>query len=561
LNDGRPADLVLSGGDVYCVDAAGRWAQAVAVRGGRILAVGTDEQVREHVGPKTETIDLRGKMVLPGFQDAHAHPTGGGMDRLRCDLSQAHSTDGYAELIRVYADTNPEAPWIIGGGWAMDVFPGGTPDRGSLDAIVPDRPVFLSNRDNHAAWVNSKALEMAGVDARTTDPADGRIERVGGGGPQGTLHEGAMSLVRKLVPEPSLEERAEAILVAQEYLHSLGITAWQDAIVGDYPTLPNSRDVYPTLAGRGKLTARVVGALWWGRGRGLDQVEELAGFRQATGGSDRYRPTTVKIMQDGVCENFTASMLEPYLDANGHATGNHGLSYVDPQELPTIVAKLDAEGFQVHFHVIGDKAVRDALDAVEAARAANGPNDNRHHLAHIQVVHPDDVPRFRRLGVTATGQPLWAAHDPQMTELTLPFIGPERATCQYPFGSLVRSGAVLAFGSDWPVSTPDVLQEMHVAVNRTVPPDYLYGGQDEREGEPLLPDERITLAQAIRAFTMGSAYVNHLDEVTGSVEVGKLADLVVLSRNLFEVDPGEISRAEVVLTLVDGVPVHEGPGL
>ncbi len=477
MNDGKPADLVLSGGDVYCVDAAGRWAQAVAVRGGRILAVGTDEQVREHVGPKTETIDLRGKMVLPGFQDAHAHPTGGGMDRLRCDLSQAHSTDGYAELIGVYADANPEAPWIIGGGWAMDVFPGGTPDRGSLDAIVRDRPVFLSNRDNHAAWVNSKALEMAGVDAETTDPADGRIERENGGGPQGTLHEGAMSLVRRLVPEPSLEERAEAILVAQEYLHSLGITAWQDAIVGEYPTLPNSRDVYPMLAERGKLTARVVGALWWGRGRGLDQVEELAGFRQATGGSDRYRPTTVKIMQDGVCENFTASMLEPYLDANGHATGNHGLSYVDPQELPTIVAKLDAEGFQVHFHVIGDKAVRDALDAVEAARAANGPNDNRHHLAHIQVVHPDDVPRFRRLGVTATGQPLWAAHDPQMTELTLPFIGPERATWQYPFGSLVRSGAVLAFGSDWPVSTPDVLQEMHVAVNRTVPPDYLYGGQ------------------------------------------------------------------------------------
>jgi predicted amidohydrolase YtcJ len=268
----------------------------------------------------------------------------------------------------------------------------------------------------------------------------------------------------------------------------------------------------------------------------------------------------VKIMQDGVCENFTACMLEPYLDAHGHPTDNRGLAYVDPLELPGIVTAIDAAGFQVHVHVIGDKAVRDALDAIEAARRANGPNDNRHHLAHIQVVHPEDVPRFRRLGVTANGQPLWAANEPQMTELTLPFIGPERASWQYPFGSLLRSGATLAFGSDWPVSTPDVLQELHVAVNRTVPPDYLYAGDDELGAEPLLPNERLTLAQAIRAFTMGSAYVNHLDDVAGSIEVGKLADLVVLSQNLFAIDPGEISRAEVMLTMVDGKPVYEAPG-
>jgi predicted amidohydrolase YtcJ len=234
---------------------------------------------------------------------------------------------------------------------------------------------------------------------------------------------------------------------------------------------------------------------------------------------------------------------------------------VDPEQLPAVVTALDAVGFQVHFHTIGDKAVRDALDAVEAARTANGPNDLRHHMAHLQVVHPEDLPRFRRLGVTATGQPLWAAAEPQMTELTLPFIGPERAMWQYPFASLVRSGATLAFGSDWPVSTPNVLEELHVAVNRTVPPDYLYGSGSELEREPFLPDERITLAQAIRAFTMGSAYVDHLDDVTGSIEVGKLADLVVLSQNLFAVDPSEISRAEVLLTLVDGKPVYEASGL
>jgi hypothetical protein len=314
------------------------------------------------------------------------------------------------------------------------------------------------------------------------------------------------------------------------------------------------------LAERGELTGRVVGALWWERGRGVEQVEELVGYRERTT-VGRYRATSVKIMQDGVCENFTASMLEPYLDAHGHPTDNRGLSYVDPEELPEIATALDAAGFQIHVHTIGDKAVRDALDAIEAARRANGWNDHRHHLAHIQVVHPEDLPRFRRLGVTANGQPLWAANDPQMVELTLPFLGPERAAQQYPFGSLLRSGATMCFGSDWPVSTPDVLQEIHVAVNRTVPPAYTYGSGSELEREPFLPDERITLAQAIRAFTMGSAYVNHLDDVTGSIEVGKRADLVVLSRNLFELPPAEITSAEVLLTLVDGRPVHEAPGL
>ena len=560
MDASKPADLALVNTDVYTVDAVGRWARAVAVRDGEIVAVGTDDEVRELVGPRTEVLDLAGRMVLPGFQDAHVHPTGGGMDRLRCDLSEEHTLEGYRARIRAYADANPDAEWILGGGWAMDVFPGGTPSCRDLDRIVPDRPAFFSNRDNHAAWVNTRALELAGVDAHTPDPADGRIEREPDGSPQGTLHEGAMLLVRRLIPDPDPEEIGRGILLAQAYLHSLGITAWQDAIVGVYPTLPNSRDVYPMLAERGQLTARVVGALWWERGRGVEQVEELVGYRERTT-VDRYRATTVKIMQDGVCENFTACMLEPYLDAHGHPTENRGLAYVDPEALPAIVTALDAAGFQVHFHTIGDKAVRDALGAIEAARRANGWNDLRPHMAHLQVVHPEDLPRFRRLGVTANGQPLWAANDPQMVELTLPFLGPERSAWQYPFGSLVRSGATLAFGSDWPVSTPDVLQEIHVAVNRTVPPDYAYGSGTELEREPFLPGERITLAQAIRAFTMGSAYVNHLDGITGSIEVGKRADLVVLSTNLFELDPSEIAQAEVLLTLVDGAAVYEASGL
>jgi hypothetical protein len=544
-------DLAFVNGAVYAVDAASSWARAVAVRDGRIVAVGTEDEIREHVGSATEIVDLAGKMLLPGFQDAHIHAPTGGMDRLRIDLSEVHSWDDYAAAITSWAAANPTAPWILGGGWAMDIFEGGTPSRAQLDALVPDRPAYLTNRDLHAAWVNSKALEVAGVDASIADPSDGRFERTGEGDIQGTLHEGAMSAVRRSVPEPSLDDLEAAVLEAQRYLHALGITAWQDAIVGDYPAMVSGREAYPSLAGRGALTARVVGALWLDRGRGIEQVDDLIAARASTA-APGYAPTSVKIMLDGVCENFTAAMLRSYLGPGGEETGNAGLEYFDPETLREITVRLDAEGFQLHIHVIGDRACRDALDAIEAARVANGPNDLRHHLAHIQVVHPDDVSRFRALGVTANAQPLWAAHEAQMDELTIPFVGPERASWMYPFASLLATGATLAGGSDWPVSTPDVLQELHVAVHRTSPPGYTYGGPSD---DVFLPAERITLGQAIRAFTMGSAFVNHLDRETGSIEVGKLADLVVLSEDLFTLESP--TDARVLMTVIGGHPVFE----
>jgi predicted amidohydrolase YtcJ len=552
----RPADLVFTGGDVYTVDAARRRAEAVAVRGGTIVAVGTDADVRGLVGPATEVVDLRGRLLLPGFQDAHVHAPSAGLDRLRIDLSDAHSLEDYRALIKRYADEHRDAEWLLGGGWAMDVFPGGTPTRDVLDAIAPDRPAFINNRDNHAAWVNARALELAGVDASTPDPADGRIERDDRGSPSGTLHEGAMNLVRRIVPRATLDEQLEGLLIGQRYLHSLGVTGWQDAIVGEYSTLQDAFDAYVTAAGRGLLTARVRGALWFERGKGLEQLPFLLDRRERSR-VGRFQATSVKIMADGVCENFTAAMLEPYLDGHGHATDNRGIPFFDEVELREAAVALDAEGFQVHVHAIGDRAVRMALDAFEAARAANGVTGNRHHVAHIQVVHPEDVPRFGALGVTANAQPLWAAYEPQMSELTIPFIGPERTSWQYPFRSLLRSGATMAFGSDWPVSSPNPLWEIHVAVNREEPADYPYA--DAPEG-PFLPHERLGLPEAIAAATIGSAYVNHQDDVTGSIEVGKLADLVVLDRDPFEHPPSEIADARVELTFVEGEKVFEAPG-
>jgi len=539
---GVPADLVLRGGPVYTAASSSRWAQAVAVTAGRISAVGTIDEIAGLIGPRTRVIDLSGRMVCPGFQDSHIHPDGGGLDQAQCDLHDVRGLEGYEEAVRRYAQSRPDVPWILGGGWSLDDFPGGTPHRSILDAVVPDRPVYLPNRDGHGAWVNSRALALAGIGRDTTDPPDGRIEREEDGTPFGVVHEGAMGLVERVIPQPTQAELEAALLTAQAYLHSLGVTAWQDAHVTE-----QTLEAYLALDAKGQLTARVVGALWWARHRGEEQVKDLLALR-ARAPKGRVRATSVKIMQDGIAENFTAAMLEPYLDQTGEPGERRGLSFVGPEALKRHVAQLDREGFQVHIHAIGDRAVREALDAIEAARAANGPNDNRHHIAHLQVVHPNDVPRFARLGVAANAQPYWACLDRQMRDLCVPFFGPERTATQYPFAGIRRAGATLAFGSDWPVSTPDPVKEIQVAVTR-IP-------QEEPDVEPFLPHERLELEEALDAFTIGTAFVNHLDGETGSIEPGKLADLVVLDRNLFDADPVSIGEARVLLTLVDGKPVH-----
>ena len=416
--------------------------------------------------------------------------------------------------------------------------------------MVPDRQAYLTNRDGHGAWVNSRALDLAGLTALSHDPPDGRIERDEDGDPQGTLHEGAALLVGRLVPGPTFAEQLRGLLLAQQHLHSLGITAWQDAIVGEYLGYPDPLPAYLAAARDGTLTARVEGALWWDRSRGGDQLDDLLDRRQQ-GQAGRFRAGTVKIMQDGVAENFTAGMIDPYLDGCGCQSGNSGLSYVDPADLAEQVRRLDIAGFGVHVHAIGDRAVREALDAFDAARANNPVSRGRHHIAHLQVLHHDDIPRFAELSVTANMQALWAAHEPQMDELTIPFLGPERAARQYPFGSLLRAGARLAAGSDWAVSSANPLEGIHVAVNRTLP-------DAEPGAEPLLPGQALTLAEALAAYTAGSAYVNHLDE-TGAVAPGYLADLVVLDRDPFAGPPGEIASTTVALTYVEGQQVFAAP--
>ncbi len=561
------ADLIFSGGVVYTADAAGRRlvpataangrpADAVAVAGGKIIAVATadDSELAELRGPTTEVVELA-RPLLPGFQDAHVHPAFAGVTMMGCNLIGAATLAQALDRITAYCAAHPDRAWIAGSGWRMEWFERGTPSRQLLDQVTGSRPAFLLNRDGHGGWANTRALELAGFDARTPDPVDGRFEREPDGSLQGTVHEGAADLVGAFVPKPTFDERLAGLLLAQQHLHERGITGWQDAIVGAYLGSQDPFPVYLAAAKSGELTARVRGALWWDRARGADQIDEILGRREAAQAVPRFAARTVKIMQDGVVETFTAGMIEPYLDSCGCQGTERGLSHVDAQELRSHVTLLDAAGFQVHFHAIGDRAVRECLDAVTAAQAANGRNDHRHHIAHLQVVHPVDLPRFAQLGVTANMQALWAAHEPQLDELTIPFLGPTRSAQQYLFGDLARSGARLAAGSDWAVSSANPLRALHVAVNRSLP------GSTGAEAEPFLPAQALDPAQAFAAYTIGSAFVNHLDDVTGSVDPGKLADLIVLDRDPITGPAAEIGSTKVLATYVDGEQVYRSPAL
>ena len=536
------ADLVIRG-PVQTMDAARSWSDAVAVRSGRVAALGA-AAAAALTGPQTRVIDATGGLVLPGFQDAHVHPPMGGRELLAVDLHDLPGREAYLDRVAGYARAHPGPGWIVGGGWALEHFGPGGPRREDLDAVAPGRPVYLSNRDWHGAWVSSATLGLAGIDGGTPDPADGRIERdPDTGEPSGMLHEGAAYAVNDtVVPQPGREEWADAIMAAQRHLHRLGVTGWQDAWV-----TPQTQAAYQWLADSGRLTARVVGALWWDRHRGPEQIADLVGRRAATVAGSPFSATSVKIMVDGILENRTGALLQPYCGcARPDGTPETGLSYLERDELRSAVVELDRLGFQVHLHTIGDRAVRDALDAVEAARAANGPADRRHHLAHIQIVQPVDLPRFRRLGVVANCQAYWAQSEPQMDDLTIPFIGTERARLQYPFGDLHAAGTVLALGSDWPVTTADPLQQLEVAARRVDP--------EHREKPPFLAEQRIPLPVALAAGTAGSAYVNH-DAEGGSLAVGRRADLAVLDRDILA--PGTFpADATVTHTVARGRLVH-----
>ncbi|GAA2134566.1 amidohydrolase [Nocardioides bigeumensis] len=537
-------DLVIRGAAVWKHPQA----TALAIKAGRVVALGSDEDVLARAaGSRTVVVDAGGATLLPGFQDAHAHPPMGGIDLMRCDVSSGRTVDDVRRIVREHVASLPEGEWLLGSGWEFHIM-GPDLDRAFLDEIAPGRPAYLVSGGRHDALVSSAALSWAALHDGSPDPAHGRLGRRADGTLSGVLHEGAQIWFESELPPPGQEDYERAVLTAQQHFHSLGITAWQDAW-----TTPATLDAYIALARSDRLTARVRAALWWERDEGRDQIDRFVEQRRAAD-VGRLAAPAVKIMVDGTTGNQSAAVLEPYLDPGTGLECGCGNLFLPPHDLEAAVVELDALGFGVHLHAIGERAVREALDAVESARAVNGPTPGRHHVAHVCLVHPDDIPRFAALDVAANLQPLWAELNEELLEENR-WLGDERPGWWYPFESLRAAGAPLCAGSDWPVSSADPLLGAYVAVRRLAP------GTTDPDREVLMPHERMTVTDIVDAYTAGSARVNGLDGMTGAIGVGMLADLALLDRDLLtaEHDPETLGR--VRLTLVDGEAVHDPEGL
>jgi predicted amidohydrolase YtcJ len=535
------ADLILTKGAVYTLDEARSWAEAVAITGGKIIYVGASSGAEKLKIRGTRVIDLVGKMVLPGFHDSHIHLVSGGVELGQCNLNDLKTQEDIFAKIRQYTSGHPDKKWVVGGGWDLPVFPEANPSKEELDKLVPDRPACLTAADGHSAWVNSRALEMAGITRKTPDPKGGRIERrTQTGEPSGTLREAAQELVARLIPETTAKEYSEGLRAGLALANQFGITSILEADADE-----KILDTYADFDRRGSLTVRVLASIHVDPDKGVDQIAELMQKREKYRGR-LLRAEDAKIFTDGVIESHTAALLEPYLDRPGDC----GIPFVEAEALNRLAVALDKAGFQIHVHAIGDRAVRMSLDAMEAAQKANGWRDARHHIAHLELISPGDIPRFKELGVVANFQALWAYPDLYITKLTEPILGLERSRHLYPIGSVSRTGAVIAGGSDWSVSSMNPLDAIQVGVTRRA--------LDDINGTAWLPEELVDLPAMLAAYTINGAYLSHQEKTTGSIEVGKAADLIVLDRNLFDIPASEIHKVKVRLTLLQGQEVYPG---
>ena len=551
----QSADYVFAGGKVYTVAEAQPWAEAVAVEGKKITFVGSDADVKKYIGEDTQVIDLAGKMLLPGFVEGHFHPIAGAQLTVGVNL-QYDPVEQVLGAIKKYADANPDAKVVRGFGWRYTSFPSAGPTKEQLDEIVPDRPVFLFAVDGHAAWVNSKGLEMAGITRDTPDPQPGfsSFQRdPETGEPTGYLVEvpAALLVLNALEPQNkvSVGKALEALLPK---FPTAGVTAVFDAgILGISPE--DGFNLYLDFEKKGQLPIRVVGSYYHNNPK-IDPLPIIQSYRESFQ-SELVQARVLKLNVDGGDAQYTAVMLQPYA-SKPEITGD---PIFTPEQLNDMTKRADAQGLDVHFHAFGDGAVRMSLDAVEAAGAANEARDRRHTIAHAIYIHEDDLPRFAKLNVITSMSMQWATPDLSNLKLAVANLGEGIVYERFMRArSLVDSGAKLSFGTDWPAagyySTYKPLEAIQVAVTR----EMLSG----RGLKPVMPpaNEVLTLEQAIKANTFTSAYQSRLDDRVGSIEVGKLADLVVLEKNLFDVAPGEISGVDVLLTMMNGKVTYREKG-
>ena len=540
----EPADVILSGGRVWTAAEAQPWAEAVAVRGDRIAFVGSSAGAAALRGPRTQVVDLAGRLVTPGFNDAHLHLMSGSLSLERVDLIEDQDTPAVQERIRAFAAANPKNAWVLGRGWLYGSFAGGLPTREQLDAVVPDRPAYMECYDGHSGWANSKALALAGITKDTPSPPRGEIVKdAKTGEPTGALKESATSLVEAKIPAPGVEERYALLLRALRLLNSQGLTSVQDAGYGP----DEFRGELPLLERALKeraLTVRLKASIRMSPGAADAAVAE-ASWLAARPPDPFLRFGTVKGFVDGVIEAHTAAMLEPYSDDPKLGRGEPNW---DAAALNAAVTAADRAGLQVYLHAIGDRGVRMALDAHEAAARANGPRDRRGRIEHIETIDPADIARFGALGVIAAQQPYHGSPAPNQIDVWKTNLGEPRASRSWVYNSLLSSGAHIAFGSDWPVVSLDPRLGLHVATTRTSLDGLPEGG--------WIPTERLTLAQAIDGYTSAGAWASFDEQRKGTLERGMLADIVILTSDIFE--PGaRLLDSQVALTIFDGRVVFD----
>lgn len=538
-----PADLVVIHARAYTVDRNQPWAQALAIRGGKIVAVGSDQEIAKYRGASTEIVDAKGHMVLPGFMDTHGHFMAGSASLPNVALDDAKTVAQFQKMIADYAASHPNKKWIQGMGWYYDIFgKSGLPDKKLVDAVVSDRPVFLRAYDGHSSLANSKALQIAGIARKTPDPPNGIIVRdPTTGEPTGVLKEAAGNMVEKFIPKLTHEEQLDLLAKAIHYANSLGLTRIISC-GGDAENV----ELFDELRKRGDLTLRFYMAPFAPTPAVTPQFIEALNEKREKYHDEWIDVGAVKFLLDGVIEAHTAAMLEPY--ANASTTGH---LYFTPENYKKGVMELDHLGYQIFTHAIGDRAIRLALDAYEEANKANGHTDARDKIEHIEDPSAQDIPRFGKLGVIASMQPLHATPNHDILDVWAVNVGPQRAQRAWPWHDILAGGAHMSFGSDWPVVTLNPWPGVQILLTRETPEGTPPGGWH--------PNERLTLPQAIEGYTAGAAYAAHREKTEGSLEAGKLADLIIISQDLFTVAPNQIGKTKVMMTMVGGKVVYHDP--
>jgi predicted amidohydrolase YtcJ len=538
-------ELIIVNADIHTMDPLLPRARALAVTRERVSALGGDDEISALAGTATRIIDAGGRIVFPGFQDTHLHLQDSGLQfALNIKLDSAETIPQLQKLIGDFAKAHPDRAWINGGGWYAGIFGEDNLDRTTLDAVVPDRPAFFFDSNYHSAVINTKACEILGLDETVADPPNGHFVRDAKGKPTGMLYEDAIDWAREKMPVPSDEDYAQGVRWGQRHCNEHGITGVLDASVTD-----RHMRVYHAIEKAGELTVRICATARVAPEETADAALARVEALRRDYRSQMLRVHSAKFFLDGIFENRTAAMLSDYSDAIG---GNAPVMFGE-NHLRDLFVRFDAARFQIHAHVIGDKAARAGLDALEAARDINGAWPSLHQLAHVQSIDPADIPRFRELGVVANIQPLWARSEPSVTHVTMPMVGPERTRWVYAFKSLLDAGAPFTLSSDWGVSTLNPFQIIETAITRQPP-------GKEHDHPAFIPEERIGLADCLRGYTVNAAAAAWRSEDTGSLAVGKFGDLIMLDRDIFAIDAYDIGDTKVLLTLLGGREVYRRQG-